>query len=276
MPELYKNRIPIIARSLNDGFIRGTPDTEPSFGCIERDYDIDPVLMGDSPVEMKLHDPSGYDALFDEQEEQESSLEHLYLRGDKPAFEFLDQNGFPDCWFHSFAHTVMLDLMKQNVPIPKFNAVAGATLLKQLNGGWSGLAMKFGREHGIPVVGNGPGEWPYHSRKGKDTPELRARMAEHKVSEDWYDLGRREWDQKLSDRQLATCGFQNWPAAVDYNAYGHAMCQLRKVRIERGRWGKLTLNSWQGFGYHGLCVIPDDVANPNNAVALRASTPNVR
>lgn len=272
MPELWKGKVPIIRRSLNDGFIRGEAPAV-SFGCIERDYDIDPVLMSDSPAAMQLIDPSEYDARYDEQEEQQSALDHMYLRdGSTPAFEFLDQNGFPDCWFHSTAHAVMLKRMLQNLPVVRFNAVAGATLLKQLNGGWSGLSQKFFREHGCPVIGTGPGQWPYQSRKGKDTPELRAEMAKYKVSEDWYDLGRKEWNQSLSDRQLATCGFNNHPAGVDYNAYGHAMCQLRKVRIERGRWGKLTLNSWIGFGYFGLCVIPDDVANPNNAVAVRSTT----
>lgn len=272
MPDLYKGKIPIIRRSLNDGFIRGDAPSELSTGAIPRDFDIDPVAMGDSPAGMTLIDPSEYDARYEEQEAQESSLLHMYLRGDRPAFEHLDQNGFPDCWFHSSTHCLMLNRMVQNLPIPKFNAVAGATLLKQLNGGWSGLSMKFLRERGCPVVGTGPGQWPYHTRSGRDTPELRAEMAKYKSLEDWYDLGRREWDQKLSDQQLATCGFMNWPAGVDYNAYGHAMAQLCKVRIERGRWGKVTLNSWQGFGYHGLCIIPDDVANPNNAVALRSST----
>jgi hypothetical protein len=273
--ELFRGKIPIIRRSLNEGFIRGTPDAEPSFGCIERDFAIDPVLMSDSPAAMQLIDPSEYDARYDEQEATESSLEHMYLNGGSPAFEFLDQDGFPDCWFHSTAHALMLDRLKQNLPPVRFNAVAGATLLRQLNGGWSGLSMKFLREHGCPVIGTGPGEWPYQSRNGRDTPELRASMAKYKAREDWYDLGRAEWDQKLSDRQLATCGFMNMPAAVDYNAYGHAMCQLRKVRIERGAWGKLTLNSWQGFGYFGLCVIPDTTANPNNAVALRVSSASV-
>lgn len=273
MPELYKGKIPIIRRSLNEGFIRGASPEELSYGAIPRDFDIDPVAMGDSPAGMVLHDPSEYDALYDEQEAQESSLEHIFLRGDKPAFVNLDQNGFPDCWAHSTAHTIMFDCMKQNLPIPKLNAVAVATMMRQLNGGWCGLSMKFARENGYPLVGTGPGEWPYQSRANHDTPELRANMAKHKAVEDWYDLGRKEYDQKLTDQQLATCGFENWPAAVDFNDYGHSMAQIRKVRIEKGHWGGLIFNSWLGFGYFGLCVIADTTSRPNNAVALRASTP---
>jgi len=269
--ELWNGKVPIIRRSLNDGFLRGDPGTA-STGCIPRDFHIDPVRMGDSPDGMQLIPESEWDARYEEQEAQQSALDHIYLRNGTPAFEFLDQNGFPDCWAHSTAHALMLNRMAQNLPPIRLNAVAVATLLRQTNGGWCGLSMKFAREHGYPVIGTGPGEWPYQSRRGSDTPELRASMALHKSEEDWYDLGSQEWEQELSTRQLATCGFNNWPAPVDFNKYSHSMCQLRRVRIERGAWGGLILNSWVQFGYHGLCVIPDSTTRPNNAVALRAST----
>jgi hypothetical protein len=274
MAELYKGKIPIIRRSLDEGFIRGAVPEGLATGCIPRDYDVDPVEMRDSPDAMTVFAESEWDALYDEQEANEDSLEHIYLRGDKPGFEFLDQNGFPDCWAHSTAHAIMLDRLKQNLPVVRLNAVAVATLLRQTNGGWCGLSMKFGRENGYPVIGTGPGQWPYLSRSGRDTPELRASMALHKATEDWYDLGRREYDQHLSTRQLATCGFNNQASAVDFNDYSHSMCQLRRVRIERGAWGGLILNSWKGFGYYGLCVIPDTTSRPDNAVAVRSSTPS--
>lgn len=274
MAELYKGKIPIIRRSLNDGFIRSAAPGDLSYGAIPRDYDVDPVIMRDSPDSMKVYEPTDWDAIYEEQEAQESSLGHMYLRGDKPAFDFLDQDGFPDCWAHSSCHALMLERMKQNLPPVRFNAVAIATLLRQTNGGWCGLSMKFIRENGAPVIGTASGQWPYQSRNGRDTPELRASMAQHKAYEDWYDLGRKEYDQKLSDKQLFTCGAENWPAPVDFNDYGHSMTSLGKVRIEKGAWGLLILNSWKTFGYFGLCVIPDTTSRPNNAVALRASTPS--
>lgn len=276
MPELYLGKIPIINRSLNDGFIRGDAPEGLSTGCIPRDFDIDPVAMADSPDGMKLTLESELDAIYDEDMKNEATLLHMYLRGvengGKPAFQFLDQNGFPDCWFHSSTHAMMADRMKQGLEPVRFNAVAGATLLNQLNGGWCGLSMKFLREHGCPVIGTGPGEWPYHSRKGRDVRELRENMARFKATEDWYDLGRKEWDQHLAKQQLWTCGLNLVPCPVDYNEYGHSMLQLLWARSERGRWGSVILNSWAGFGYHGLCFIPWDVARPDNAVALRAST----
>lgn len=276
MAELYRGKIPIVRRSLNEGFLRGLPDPEHlSTGAIPRDFEIDPVLMGDSPDGMVLIPESELDARFDEQEATKSSLEHMYLPGDgtKPAFEFLDQNGFPDCWFHSTAHAGMFDHLKHGLPVIRYNAVAGATLMRQTNGGWCGLSMKFGRENGFPVIGTGPGEWPYQTRRGSDTPELRANMAKNKVAEDWYDLGRREYDQELSRSQIWTCLFNNCPVPSDYNRFGHSMLSVRYVRISRGEWGLLTLNSWIGFGYFGLCVLAGML--PDNAVALRATTPSV-
>jgi len=269
MPAMYKGKIPIIKNDLNEGFIRGTPDHEPSTGAIERDFDIDPVMMGDSPAGIQLIDQSEWDARFDEQEATESSLEHMYLRGGNPAFEFLDQNGFPDCWCHSTAHGMMMDRVRQNLPVLRFNAVAMATMMNQLNGGWCGLSLKFAREKGCPVVGNGVGEWPYQSRKGKVTPELQAAMALHKSLEDVYDLGKREYDQVLAKNQITTLSFNNHPMPADWMPYGHSMLLVRAVRIEANHWLPLILNSWQGFGFHGLAVLP---IWPNNAVAIRSTT----
>lgn len=274
MPEFYTSsggqKIPIIRRSLNEGFLRGMPDAEHlSTGAVPRDYAVDPVEMRDSPDSMVLIPESEYDARFDAGNERQDTLEHILLRGiERGEFEFLDQNGFPDCWYHSTAHAAMVACLRDGMPVPRLNAVAGATLLNRLNGAWSGLSMKHMREHGCPTVKT----WPYQSRRGSLTPEVRADMAANKVTEDWYDLGRAEWDQVLATRQLHTCTENNMPAPSDYNRAGHAMVTLRRVRYERGAWGNLTLNSWHGFGYKGLCVL-DESWPPDGACALRTLTP---
>jgi len=273
---MYKGKIPIITRSLNEGFLRGEPpaDREPARGAVPRDFSVDPVEMRDSPAGMKLYDPSEWDALYDKGEEQQDSLEHMYLRSaEAGVFKFLDQNGYPDCWCHSTAHAVMIDRLKQNLPFVQLNAVAIATLMNRTDGGWCGLSMKYIRDNGIPTVGTGPGQWPYQSRRGQDTPELRANMKLHRDLEDWYDTGRAEYDQELTQAQIGTCLFNNLPTPSDYNRFGHSMLSLRLVRIEKGSWGLLTLNSWAQFGYYGLCVLRG--MWPDNSCALRSSTPSV-
>jgi hypothetical protein len=273
MPDFYKGKIPIVYRDLNEGFIRGTPDYAPSFGAVPRDFHVLPLEMRDSPSAIKLYDPSEYDALYDAGEQAQDSLEHIYLRAvESNQFEFLDQSQFPDCWCHSTSHAVMIDRLKQNLPYLKLNAVAIATLMGRTNGGWCGLSMKFARENGIPVAGTGPGQWPYQSRHGQDTPELRANMKQHRDLEDWYDMAKEVYDQDLGKSPFVTCLFNNLPVPSDYNEFGHSMLSLRYVRIEKGLWGPLTLNSWQGFGYHGLCVLAGRI--PDSSCALRASTPS--
>jgi hypothetical protein len=275
MPDFYKGKIPVVRRSLNEAFLRGEPDPEHmATGAVPRDFAVDPVEMRDSPDQMKVYDESEWDALYDKGEEAQDSLEHLYLRGDKPAFEFLDQNGFPDCWYHSTAHAAMFVMLRQGVPVVRLNAVAGATLVGRTNGGWSGLSMKHLRDVGCPPVGTGPGEWTYQSRRGKDTPELRANMRKFRGLEDWYDLGRQVYDQRLATKQIATCLFDNNPVPSDYNRASHAMLSIRLVRIERNSWGLLTLNSWPQFGYFGLCVLSlSDGWVPDGSCSLRTFNP---
>lgn len=268
MPDLYKGKIPIVYRDLNEGWLRNAPYREPSRGAVPRDFRKQPVAMGDSPAEMRTYSDSEWDALYDAGEENEDSLEHILLRGiESGKFEHLDQDGFPDCWYHSTAHAAMVDALKQGAPVPRLNAVAGATLLNQLNGGWSGLSMKHMREHGCPTVCD---DAPYQSRRVRRTAALAANMAQHRVLEDWYDLGRPEYDQQLTRAQFTTCLFDNLPTPSDYNRYAHAMLSIRWVRIEPGLWGPLTLNSWAQFGYHGLCVLAGHV--PDGSCALRSGT----
>lgn len=274
MPDLYLGKIPIVYRDLNEGFLRGLPDAEHrATGAVPRDYAADPVEMRDSPDKMEPVKESDWDAIFEERQKAGSGLGNMLIRAlESGEFDFLDQNGFPDCWAHSTAHAIMVDRLRQGLPFVKLNAVAVATLLGRTNGGWCGLSMKFARERGYPPVGTGAGEWPYQSRRGQNTAALQQNMTKYQSLSDWYDLGRAEYDQTLTKQQLATCLFANSPSPSDYNEFGHSMLSVDWVRTEKGVWGPLTLNSWKGFGYHGLCVLAARV--PDGACSLRVSRPS--
>src|SRR6185503_1038042 len=187
--DFYKGVIPILEphKSAHQDILNPKNQAK---GLVPRDYSKYPETMFAPPDQIVLVPESEWDARYDEQEETQSSLEHIYLSGPNggPAFVNLDQNGFPDCWCHSTAHSIMLDRLKQGLPYLQLNAVAVATMMKQTNGGWCGLSAKWARENGYPVVGTGPGQWPYQTRNNHDTPELRANMALHKIEEDWVDL----------------------------------------------------------------------------------------
>lgn len=249
-------------------------------GLVPRDYEKYPEEMFDPPSSMRLYDESEWDALFDEEEEQQSSLEHLYLQGvNNPMFACLDQDGDGYCWAYSVGHTIMFDRMVRNQPMVRINPHATAAIIKKgrNEGGWCGLSAKFGREVGYAAEGTGPGKWPLHSRNLQhDTPELRAQMAMHRITEDYVDLSRQVYDQNLTIKQLATCLFNKIPCAVDFNWWGHSVCAIRWVRIERGSWGPLIINSWKGWGRHGLGQLQGNKGTPDGALATRSTVPSVQ
>lgn len=272
--ELYLGTIPVIRNRLDEGFL-GNP-VPVRGGAIDRDYDADPVAMSDAPDGIELLSDDECIARQQSQEVNQSSLMHLYMRGGRPAFPLLDQNGHGYCWAYSTGHAVMLDRLKQNLPPIRINPHATAAIIMkgQDRGGWCGLSQKFGREHGWAVEGSGEGQWPLHSRDlRRDTPALRASMALHKTEEEWYDLGRREWDQKLSRKQIQTLAVNSIPIAADWMRHSHSMCLISTAFID-GRLHPMVLNSWRTWGYFGLGVLYDQW--PDNAVALRASTPSDR
>jgi len=186
----------------------------------------------------------------------------------------LDQNGDGDCWCYSTGHSMMLDYLRAGGFIPRLNPHFIATYLKRFNGGWCGASMEVARDVGCLVEGNGADQWPLwsHSTALMNADRIAAAAA-HKVVENVYDLTRQEWDQELTSKQLATCGFNNVPAPSDFNWWSHSVCQVRWVRIEKGSWGPLILNSWKDWGHFGLAVLRGSQATADGAVATRSTTP---
>jgi hypothetical protein len=97
-------------------------------------------------------------------------------------------------------------------------------------------------------------------------------MAKYKIHEQWTDLTRAIYDRNLTRAQLATTGFNNLAGPGDYNWWGHSVARLRWVRVERGSWGQLILNSWKGWGKHGLGVLIGSKAVCQGALAIRSTT----
>jgi hypothetical protein len=230
-----------------------------------------PDMMA-APDAMKTYSASDYDALYDEQERAESSLEHLYLR--KWQGECLDQNGDGYCWFYSTTGANMMRRLVMNLPFVRLNPHSGAAIIKngRDEGGWCGLSLGFMREHGVAEEGTGPNQWPVHSRNVRlATPAMREAMKAYRVTDDWYDLGKPAYAQALKDAQRNTCLFNNCPVPTDRNWWGHSTCDIRHVRIEAGSWGYLTLNSWKGWGRRGLAVIRGTKARADGAVSVVGS-----
>jgi hypothetical protein len=278
MSEFYKSQIPIY----EPDNLRG-PDKDAlfppnaSYGLVRRDYGEYPEQMFAQPDEMGIIPSSEWDARFDEQERLESSLEHMYLggRNGEPLFVNLDQGPDGYCWIYSVGHSVMLDRMRRGRKVVRLNPHSSGSIIKdgRDEGGWCGLGAEFVSEHGMAPEGTGPGEWPKWSRDLRnDTQAMRKSMANYKINEQWTDVTRRLWDRNLTTNQVATSGFNNLPGPRDYNWWAHSVCGIRWVRIERGSWGQLILNSWKSWGHHGLAVLRGNRAICDGGLTIRTTT----
>ena len=275
MADFYHGNIPIIDTEQPDNDVLFPAGA--SFGLVDRDYEVDPVSMFAPPSDMQLIPESDWDARFDEQERQQSSLEHIYLSGPNgtPQFVNLDQNGHGYCWAYSVAQSIMIDRLKRNLKPVRLNPHSIAAIIKRGRdeGGWCGQAAEFATDYGCGVEGTGLGQWPLHSRNlQNDTPALRLEMAKYRIDEQWTDLTRNIYDRNLTRQQLATSGFLNQAGPGDYPWWGHSVSRIRWVRVERNSWGQLILNSWKGWGRHGLGVLVGSKAVPASALAIRSTT----
>jgi hypothetical protein len=181
-----------------------------------------------------------------------------------------------NCWSYSTGTSIMLDRLRRGLPLIRLNPHGPAAIIKKGRdeGGWCGLSGEFGRDVGYPVEGTGPGQWPLHSRNLKyDTPQCRAEMAKYRVQEDFVDLTRQVYDRNLTEQQVATSGFNNIPGPRDYNHWSHSVAGVRWVRVERGSWGQLILNSWgKGWGRFGLAVLVGSKRICNGGLGIRLSS----
>lgn len=275
MAEFYKGDIPIIDCSKERNVAYVNPMGVGS-GLVPRDFAVFPHKplhgVGAVPSQIDVIPKSEWDAYYDEQEAKQSSLEHIFLRGGKPAFVNLDQDGDGDCWAYSTGHSIMLHYLRHGMPVPRINPHFIATYLKRFNGGWCGASMDVAMKIGCCEEGTGPKQWPLWSHDTRLlTPERMEAAKEHKVIEAYYDIAKPIYGQEMTDGQLTTMGFQNIPAPSDFNEMSHSMCQVRRVRIERGSWAPLILNSWKGWGRFGLGVLRN--MDADGAVALLSTAP---
>ena len=124
----YNNHFIIDDESFNDPRVRDqvmcpvVNHEVKGHGLVPRDYKIHPAEMFQPVTDLKLFDPSEYDAHIDEQEKSQSSLEHLC------DWESLDQDGQGYCLD---AGTMVLLADGSEKPIEEF--VGGEEVVTHLN-----------------------------------------------------------------------------------------------------------------------------------------------
>ncbi|HEY1191068.1 MAG TPA: hypothetical protein VGE74_25770 [Gemmata sp.] len=221
------------------------------------------------PADLRLIPRSEWDARIDEQEAQQSSLEHMRDRapGGMPT---LDQNGQGYCWAYSVTRSVMYARLVANLPLVRLSAHSVGCKIKNFRdeGGWCGLSQQFIKENGVCDVS----AWPEKSMsRANDTPAAWENAKRYRIEEDWVDLAKEVWNRGLTFDQVATCLLLNVPVVCDFNWWGHSVIATRLVRVEAGSYGLRIDNSWTDqWGDRGKATLQGSRAIPDGAVATRS------
>lgn len=253
-------------------------------GYAERDYREHPVEMFAGPSQIPLIPRNEWDARIEEQEREQSSLEHLRDRelGGQP-FPSYDQNGEGYCWSYSVGGAVTLSRFANHQPTVRLSCHAVACVIKQFRdeGGWCGLSAQFARgqdpkhpdKAGYPTVEH----WPEKSMsRAHNTAATWANAKQHAITEDFVDLTRPVWGQNLTFDQVATCLLLNLPCALDYNWWRHSVAGMRLVRVEADSYGIKIWNSWTDrWGNRGTSVLRGNRAVPDGAICVRVTRASV-
>lgn len=286
-----------------------TPATAPVVtggmkGYIPRDYTLYPKSMFSPPSGIPLIPRSEWPQRIADRIREKAQLSDIRMSagpggGPVPS---LDQGPIGYCWAHSTAHAVMLDRMVRLLPYIPLSAYSVAATIKtgRDEGGWCGLSAQFMVQYGIAEQS----VWPQGNRDHRlfARDDVKASMANHKITGDWVDLAAAVYDRNLSFDMDITLLLSNIPGPRDYNHWGHSVCGLDPVdgetqrTVTRGDNGKLLQltefdlvwgmndpvtggigiriwNSWaDSWGATGMGVLTGQKAISDGALGIRHTT----
>jgi len=246
-------------------------------GLVPRDLKKNPYAGPDfafDAVQMPLIPRSEWSDRIKEMEATKSRLSDLRRRGNSEGglIPSLDQNGQGYCWAYSTGMALMMTRVVSNLPYVRLSPHAVACKIKGFRdeGGWCGLSYKFAIEHGYPDQKM----WPQKSMsRSNDNEQTWANAAKYKAVEGYYDMSVAVYDQEMTFDQVMSCLLCRIPVISDFNWWGHSVCALDPVEVEKGSFGIRIINSWtDSWGDLGEAVLRGNKAIPDNAVAPRTST----
>lgn len=243
-----------------------------SKGLVERNYTQHPVGTYAAAWDPKvpLIPRSEWSDRIKEMERTKSRLSDLRMIANRGRhIPSLDQNGQGYCWAYSTTSAIMLLRAAQGLPYVRLSAHAVGCMVKGFRdqGGWSAQSLEFITERGVPSVEFWAEKSMSRSHNNERTWENAAR---HKPTEGWVELDAPIYDRDLTFDEVMTCLLNRIPVPSDFNWWGHAVCAVDPVEVERGSFGIRIWNSWRdSWGTLGMGVLRGSKAVPDNAVAPR-------
>ena len=154
----------------------------------------------------------------------------------------------------------------QGLPVPFLSATAPAAQGKDFRqeGGWAGEAVEYIEKYGLPTIDT----WPQHSLD-------RSLVKNHEQELDAKRHGIVEFEElpQESFDAAASCLLDPYnpsPVTLGLMWWGHLVCGLRLVKVERNTYGILIVNSWsRKWGENGFKVLVESKATAHEYVAIR-------
>jgi len=255
---------------MTSGKIRGS---EKAKGFEPRDFKAHPVQ--DSPgittaLPIPLVPESEWEDRAKEMEETKSRLSDIRMTGDNgKMIDALDQNGQGYCWMYDPVMCMMIIRARDMMPYVRLSPHAPACIIKNFRdqGGWAPLAGEFLAKNGCPSEEF----WPQKSMAKKyNTKETWENAKKYRITEGWIDMTVPAYDRALTFPQVVSCLLNRIPVAGDFMWWGHSVCLLDVVVVERGSVGIRILNSWTNdWEDRGMAVLQGDKMKPDGAFAPR-------
>lgn len=251
-----------------------------SRGMVPRDYSAYPPDFMASPKEIPLVPRSEWQARIKEQEEQESSLEHI-LRRAKIKSKNQNQPGtrppkWGYCWAYSTVGAVETCLVRDGGP-DNYTELSAFGLAQQImsgsdRGGWCGLSAERIGKGGVPSAASYP-EWKTNWKNYRDDTRVWEDAEKYKITYEFRDIAAGHWYfQNLDYDQFISCLLLNIPCPADFDFWGHSVQMVRAVWLDgevcpRGR------NSWgDQWGDDGFFTLQGSRRFPNSALAVVSTT----